>query len=66
MDWKFFLGVTGAVGAWLWSVYTWRKNQSVQRAQSEYRRNEPLYLKMLKSIPAFYKGASQLGQEGSG
>jgi len=59
MDWKFFLGAIGAVGAWLWSVYTWRKNQVVERAQKEYQRKEQLYREMLKSIAVFYKGANQ-------
>lgn len=59
MDWKFFLGVFGAVGAWLWSVYTWRKNQVVQRAQNEYQRKEQLYREMLKSMAVFYTGGAQ-------
>ncbi len=65
MDWKFFLGVIGAVGAWLWSVYTWRKNQDVQRAQNEYQRREQLYREMLKSMAVFYKGVGQLAGAGS-
>jgi hypothetical protein len=65
MDWKFFLGVIGAVGAWLWSVYTWRKNQDVQRAQNEYQRKEQLYREMLKSMIVFYKGANPMVGTGS-
>jgi hypothetical protein len=58
MDWKFLLGVIGPLVVWLWSVYTWRKNQDVQRAQNEYQRKDQLYREMLKSISTFYKGAS--------
>jgi hypothetical protein len=56
MDWKLLLGAMGAVAAWLWSVYTWRENQALQRSQSEYQRKEQLYREMLKSMAAFYKG----------
>jgi hypothetical protein len=59
MDWKFLLGVIGAVGAWAWSVYTWRRNQDAQRAQNEYQRKEQLYREMLKSMAVFYKGVTQ-------
>ncbi len=59
MDWKFFVGVIGAVGTWLWSVYTWRQNQRVLRAQNEYQRKEQLYREMLRSVAVFYKGANQ-------
>jgi hypothetical protein len=65
MDWKFLFGVIGATGAWLWSVYTWRKNQDVQRAQDEYKRKEQLYREMLKAMGVFYKGATQSTGTGS-
>ena len=65
MDWKFFIGVIGAVGAWLWSVYTWRKNQDVQRAQNEYQRKEQLYRELLKCMVVFYKRDGQSAGAGS-
>jgi hypothetical protein len=59
MDWKFLLGLVGATGAWLWSVYTWHENQKAQRAQNEYQRKEQLYREMLKALAVFYKGPQQ-------
>jgi hypothetical protein len=58
MDWKFLIGAGGAVAAWLWSVWTWHKNQALVRSQNEYQRKEQLYRDMLKSTTVFYKGAS--------
>ena len=58
MDWKFLLGLIGPIGAFLWSVYTWRTNQDAQRAQNEYQRKEQLYRELLRSVTVFYKGTS--------
>ncbi len=56
MDWQFFVGVVGGIGAWCWSVFVWLKSQSQQRAQDEYNRKEKLYRELLTSLSAFYKG----------
>jgi hypothetical protein len=58
MDRKSYASVIGAVVAWLWSVYTWRKNQDAERAQKEYQRKELLYREMFKSMVVFYKNNS--------
>ncbi len=56
MDWQFFVGVVGGIGAWCWSVFVWLNSQSQQRAQDEYNRKEKLYRELLTSLSAFYKG----------
>lgn len=56
MDWKYLLGIVGALVAWMWSVYTWHRAQAPQRAQSEYNRKEALYRELLRTMTVFYKG----------
>lgn len=61
MEWKFAVGIVGAIATWLGSVYMWWQNQRSQRAQNEYQRKEQLYGAMLKSMSVFYKGSGQGG-----
>ena len=58
MDWQYFVGVVGGIGAWCWSVFVWLKSQSQQQAQDEYNRKEKLYRDLLTSLSAFYKGGN--------
>lgn len=56
MDWKYLLGILGAVAAWVSSVITWYKAQKTQQSLSEYNRKEGLYRELLRSLTVFYKG----------
>ncbi|MFY9727937.1 MAG: hypothetical protein WAJ87_20755 [Bryobacteraceae bacterium] len=61
MDWKFLIGIFGASGAWLWSVYTWRRSQAAQRTQNEFIRKEALYRDLLRTLVTFYKSGANTG-----
>lgn len=61
VDWKYLVGVLGALAAWIWSVYTWHKAQEAQRDQNEYSRKEGLYRELMRTLSAFYKGGPATG-----
>ena len=61
MDWKYIVGILGALTAWIWSVFTWYRSQAAQRTQREYNRKEGLYRELLRTLTVFYKGGPQTG-----
>jgi hypothetical protein len=61
VDWKYIVGILGALAAWIWSVFTWFRSQAAQRAQSEFNRKEGLYRELLRTVTVFYKGGPTTG-----
>jgi len=55
MDWKYAIGIGGALATWIWSVFTWLKLQAAQRAQNEFQRKEALYRELLRALTGFYR-----------
>ena len=61
MEWKYLLGILGAICAWIWSTYTWLKSQQEKRAQEEYQRKEALYRELLRALNVFYRDGPRVG-----
>jgi hypothetical protein len=61
VDWKYIVGILGALATWIWSVFTWFRSQAAQRAQSEFNRKEGLYRELLRTVTVFYKGGPTTG-----